>query len=161
MCTKSIAVTSIIFSLLSLFTCTNASLSQACTHPDRSPIEWRPKANDSRIFQVGHDPNNPREIRVHIPPNYNGSNVMLPVILAFHDKDMSTGEMEFESRLSDPEANEEFIVVYPTAKDVRSSEYLLVLVHNLTYHRTNGNPTSPSVDGRRRKTPRRRILQTM
>jgi poly(3-hydroxybutyrate) depolymerase len=118
------AVTALLFSLLSIFTFTNASLSQACTHPDRSPIDWRPKANDSRIFQVGHDPNNPREIRVHIPPNYNGSNVMLPVILAFHDKDMSTGDMEYESRLSDGVANEEFIVVYPTAKNVGPTQHL-------------------------------------
>jgi hypothetical protein len=43
---------------------------------------------------------------------------MLPLILAYHDKDMSTGEMEYETRLSDPRMNDNFIVVYPTAKNV-------------------------------------------
>jgi hypothetical protein len=99
----------------------NAVLSQGCTHPDKSPIDWRPKANDSRIFQVASDPTAQREIRVRIPANYNESNVMLPLILAYHDKEMSTGEMEFQTRLSDPRINDNFIVVYPTAKNVCSS----------------------------------------
>ncbi|KAF2429388.1 hypothetical protein EJ08DRAFT_277260 [Tothia fuscella] len=109
--------TALLYSFLSLLTLSEAALSQGCTHPHKSPIDWRPKANESRIFSVGHDPKNPREIRVHVPPKYNESAVMLPLLLAFHDKDMSTAEMEYQSRLSDPAANDEFIVVYPTAKN--------------------------------------------
>jgi hypothetical protein len=57
---------------------------------------------------------------VRIPANYNGSDVMLPLILAYHDKDSSTAEMEYQTRLSDPNMNDNFIVVYPTAKNVWS-----------------------------------------
>ena len=49
---------------------------------------------------------------------------MLPLILAYHDKDMSTAEMEYQTRLSDPHSNNDFIVVYPTAKNV-SLAYIL------------------------------------
>jgi poly(3-hydroxybutyrate) depolymerase len=111
-------LTPLLFSFLWLLNLVTASLSQGCTHPDKSPIDWRPKANDSRIFQVGHDPQNPREIRVRIPLNYNGSAVMLPLVLAFHDKDMSTAEMDYQTRLGDPKVNQDFIVVYPNAKNV-------------------------------------------
>jgi hypothetical protein len=54
---------------------------------------------------------------------------MLPLILAYHDKDMSTAEMEYETRLSDPRMNEEFIVVYPTAKNVISRHFLSNVVN--------------------------------
>jgi hypothetical protein len=110
----------LLLALLSLTPFTAATLSQGCTHPEKSPIDWRPKANESRIFRVSSDPTHPREIRVRIPANYNGSDVMLPLVLAYHDKDMSTAEMEYETRLSDPKMNDEFIIVYPTAKNVCS-----------------------------------------
>lgn len=92
--------------------------SQACKVPDRSPIEWRPKANDTRVFQVGRHKDRTREIRVSIPPNYNGTQLPPPLIIAFHDKEMGTGDFEYASRLSDREINKDAIVVYPLANNV-------------------------------------------
>lgn len=103
---------------ISLFNSTYSAPSQACATPNRSPIDWRPKANESRTFQIGTDPENPREIRVSVPPLYNGGEVNLPLILAFHDKEQSPAELEYDTRFSDKELNQNKIVVYPRAVNV-------------------------------------------
>ncbi|KAE9993826.1 hypothetical protein EG327_003076 [Venturia inaequalis] len=102
-------------SFLSLLNPVLAAPSQACKLPNRSPIDWRPKANETRVFQIGTDPENPREIRVSVPPLYNGTGKELPLILAFHDKEQSPAQFEYETRFGDKELNRDKIVVYPKA----------------------------------------------
>jgi poly(3-hydroxybutyrate) depolymerase len=103
---------------ISLFTSAYSAPSQACLLPNRSPIDWRPTANETKVFQIGTDPDHPREIRVSVPPLYNGSNVNLPLILAFHDKEQSPAEFEYATRFSDREFNKDKILVYPKAVNV-------------------------------------------
>ncbi|QDS71222.1 hypothetical protein FKW77_010416 [Venturia effusa] len=104
-----------LISILALFSPVLSAPSQACRLPNRSPIDWRPKANETRVFQIGTDPENPREIRVSVPPLYNGTGKELPLILAFHDKEQSPAQLEYETRFSDKELNKDKIVVYPRA----------------------------------------------
>jgi hypothetical protein len=115
MSTSKVVALATFFSLLSS---AYSAPSQACILPNRSPIDWRPTANETRVFQIGTDPNNPREIRVSVPPLYNGSNVNLPLILAFHDKEQSPAELEYATRFSDREFNKDKILVYPKAINV-------------------------------------------
>ncbi|TID26326.1 GPI mannosyltransferase 4 [Venturia nashicola] len=105
----------VLVSFLSLLNPVLSASSQACKFPNRSPIDWRPKANETRVFQIGTDPENPREIRVSVPPLYNGTGKELPLILAFHDKEQSPAQLEYETRFSDKELNKDKIVVYPRA----------------------------------------------
>lgn len=42
----------------------------------------------------------------------------LPLILAFHDKEQSPAELEYDTRFSDKELNQNKIVVYPRAVNV-------------------------------------------
>lgn len=109
----------VIVSFLSLFDSVFSAPSQACILPNRSPIDWRPKSNETRVFQIGTDPENPREIRVSVPPLYNGTGKELPLILAFHDKEQSPAQLEYETKFSDKNLNRDKIVVYPRAVNVR------------------------------------------
>jgi hypothetical protein len=90
-----------------LFWAAKAAPTQYCTQPEKSLIDWTPKSGEIRIFHFKE-----REVRVTIPPRYNESNVALPMILAYSDKDMSTEEMMFSTVLSEPSMNDEFIIAY-------------------------------------------------
>lgn len=136
-----------IATFLSLFSSVYSAPSQACSQPQRSPIDWRPKANDTKIFQIGRDPDNPREIRVSVPPLYNGSEINLPLILAFHDKEQSPAEFEYATRFSDREINENKIVVYPKAVNVCHPILECEVLANSI--RTLGNQKLQFEDGRR------------
>jgi hypothetical protein len=133
---------------ISLFNTVYSAPSQACLLPNLSPIDWRPKANETRVFQIGTDPENPREIRVSVPPLYNGSVVNLPLILAFHDKEQSPAELEYDTRFSDREFNKNKILVYPKAINVSLQLYSRNS-NSDEIIRIHGNQTSPSVGGRK------------
>jgi poly(3-hydroxybutyrate) depolymerase len=126
-----------IATLLSLFSFAYSAPSQACSQPNRSPIDWRPKANDTKVFFIGSDPQNPREIRLSVPPLYNGSNINLPLVLAFHDKDQAPAQLQYNTRFSDHIVNEKKIMVFPKAVNVSTSPLLakdsLTVVGRLGY----------------------------
>jgi len=74
----------------------------------------------SRRFAVEHpaaDAQN-RFAHLHVPKNYD-VNTPAPVILAFHGKNQEIEAFEAATSLSDPEVNEDFIVIYPEALNVR------------------------------------------
>ncbi|KAF2404847.1 hypothetical protein EJ06DRAFT_525419 [Trichodelitschia bisporula] len=104
--------------ILSLLASAYAAPSHACTKAEDSPIDWRPKANETRVFRVGHDRNSGREIHVTIPPDFGkNSSEPAPLILAFHDKEMLPLELASASHLSDPNINRNAVVVYPLARN--------------------------------------------
>jgi poly(3-hydroxybutyrate) depolymerase len=135
--------------ILSLLNSVYSAPSQACSLPNRSPIDWRPKANETRVFQIGTDPENPREIRVSVPPLYNEGEVNLPLILAFHDKEQSPAQLEYDTRFSDREINENKILVYPKAINVCIYSSFCCKITNAGSVRTHGNQILQFEGGRK------------
>lgn len=69
-----------------------------------------------------------RTARIYVPYNYQLTKPT-PLIVAYHDKGMTAKEMEKLTRLSDPDLNPDYIVLYPEAVDVRSFQRYLVQLH--------------------------------
>ncbi|KAE9972582.1 hypothetical protein BLS_002223 [Venturia inaequalis] len=57
-----------------------------------------------------------RTARIYVPYNYQLTKPT-PLIVAYHDKGMTAKEMEKLTRLSDPDLNPDYIVLYPEAVD--------------------------------------------
>jgi poly(3-hydroxybutyrate) depolymerase len=66
---------------------------------------------ESKRLKIGED----RFIRITLPQNY-VHGTPAPLILAFHDKNMTAKDMEDKTLLSSPSYNKDAIVVYPEAK---------------------------------------------
>jgi hypothetical protein len=64
-----------------------------------------------------------RIVRISIPKNY-WPTIAAPLIVAYHDKDMTAQEMENLTRLSDSTLNPDYIVVYPEAVEVRERQLM-------------------------------------
>jgi hypothetical protein len=60
---------------------------------------------------------NGREVRLTLPKRYNPM-IPAPLILVYHDREVSTEEMLKSTAMSNHELNPEAIVVYPTAVGV-------------------------------------------
>ncbi|KAF2423331.1 hypothetical protein EJ08DRAFT_652861 [Tothia fuscella] len=75
-----------------------------CTKPFDFPAEL---GGPSKGIQIGN-----RKVRITLPKNYK-QDVPAPLILAFHDKNMTASEMEEESQLSNSVLNPDSIVLYP------------------------------------------------
>lgn len=74
----------------------------------------------SRRFAVEHPSHDAydRFAYLHVPKSYD-ANKPAPLILAFHGKNQNLKAFEEATSLSDPEVNQEYIVVYPEAVNVR------------------------------------------
>jgi poly(3-hydroxybutyrate) depolymerase len=105
--------------LLLLAPLTAADKSPACTEGFPKPVEWSPEGEDTRIFRV-----NDRNVRVVTPKNYK-KNEPSPMIIAFHDKEQAPETFEYDTNLFDPAINEDMIVVYPAAINVKSDQLSL------------------------------------
>jgi len=58
-----------------------------------------------------HSPD--RQALLHIPSTYHGSNNPAPLIVALHGKAQPPSEFEYHTQLSNPDFNQDHIVVYP------------------------------------------------
>jgi poly(3-hydroxybutyrate) depolymerase len=90
-----------------------------CSKPFEFPAEI---GGASKGIQIGE-----RKARITLPKNYKHGEPA-PLILVFHDKNMTASEMEQTTQLSDSKLNPSSIVVYPEALEVGA---IPVLFHTL------------------------------
>jgi hypothetical protein len=83
--------------------------SHGCTKPFDFPAE---AGGPSKGIQIGD-----RKVRITLPKNYK-HDVPAPLILAFHDKNMTASEMAEVTQLSNSRLNPDHIIVYPEAFEV-------------------------------------------
>lgn len=77
------------------------------------PFDFPATAGGASIgIQIGE-----RRVRMTLPPTYK-QDVPTPLILAFHDKNMTMEEMEETTKFSDSKLNPHSIVLYPEALHV-------------------------------------------
>jgi hypothetical protein len=88
-----------------------SSASHGCSKPFDFPAE---AGGPSKGIQIGD-----RKVRITLPKNYK-QDVPAPLILAFHDKDMTPSEMAEATQLSNSKLNPDHIIIYPEAFEVCS-----------------------------------------
>lgn len=102
--------------LLGALTLVQAERENGCLQPFEFPAL---PGGASKGIKIGE-----RIVRISVPKNYEPT-TPAPLILAYHDKGMTAEEMEKLTRLSDSTLNQDYIVVYPEAVEVRMQESAL------------------------------------
>jgi hypothetical protein len=91
---------------------------------------------ESKRVKIGKD----RFIRITLPQDYKHG-TPVPMIFAFHDRNMTAKDMENLTLLSTPAYNKEAIVVYPEAKTDVSCPQRYQIASFLTLNRVDGSLT--------------------
>jgi poly(3-hydroxybutyrate) depolymerase len=95
-----------------LFNSVIATPSSGCKTATYNPI------TDHYITGTG----NGRTIRLAMPRKYHPRKAT-PLVIAFHDRDQSPEELMLDTLMSNQFVNEEAVVVYPSAVNVRTQPF--------------------------------------